>query len=92
MIKAYQKIVDDSVQKWEKPYWDPLSQLAYLIEETGEVARIYNHKYGDKNKKTSEESDDLMGEMGDLLYALICMANLEGIDLDKAINKTIQKS
>jgi NTP pyrophosphatase (non-canonical NTP hydrolase) len=41
-IKEYQKALDDSVQNLEKPYWSPLSIMARLTEETGEVARILN--------------------------------------------------
>lgn len=91
-FRDYQKQIDDWVQGYEKPYWDPLSQLARLIEEVGEVARVLNHKYGDKVKKNSEEVDDLEGEIGDILFDLMCMANSEGLDLDRAIQKTIDKS
>ena len=86
-----QKAVDDYCQSHELPYWSPISQLAQLIEEVGEIARIYNHKYGDKVKKPEESADDLEGEMGDTLFALICMANVDGIDLGKALEKTMHK-
>lgn len=69
-----------------------MSQLARLIEEVGELARVYNHKYGEKIKKPSEEADDMIGEMGDILFDIICMANVEGIDLDAALRKVIDKS
>jgi NTP pyrophosphatase (non-canonical NTP hydrolase) len=35
----------------KKPTEEPLSILARLTEEVGEVARIMNHQYGDKPKK-----------------------------------------
>ena len=76
-INEYQKIIDDWAQTLEKPYWSPLSQLARLIEEVGELARIYNHKYGDKVKKPTEDTDNIQDEMGDILFDLICMANQE---------------
>jgi len=91
-LTDYQKQIDDWVQAYQTPYWTPLSQLARLIEEIGELARIYNHQYGEKVKKSSEDSDDLEGEMGDILYGLICMANREGVDLDAALQKVILKS
>ncbi len=91
-LSDYQKQVDDLVQTYAKPYWSPLSNLAQLSEEVGELARIYNHKYGDKVKKRGEQSDDMEGEMGDILFSLICLANDEGIDLDKAITKSLDKS
>ncbi len=91
-LKEYQKVVDDWVQGYKTPYWTPLSQLARMSEEVGELARAYNHKYGDKIKKDSEEPDDIEGELGDIMFDVICMANTEGIDLDKALQKVIDKA
>jgi len=90
-MKKYQKQVDKwfSDKGWN--YWHPLGQMTALMEESGELARIVNHLYGEKPKKLSEEKQELEGEMGDVLYVLICLANTVGIDLDKAINKTIRK-
>lgn len=87
-----QKAVDDWAQTLEQPYWTPLSQLARLIEEVGELARIYNHKYGEKIKKPSEQPDNIQDEMGDILFDLICMANTEGIDLSQALENVLDKS
>ncbi len=91
-LAEYQKAIDDWAQTLEKPYWSPLSQLARMIEEVGELARIYNHEYGDKNKKPTETPDDMMDEMGDILFDLICMANTEGIDLAACLDKVMEKS
>jgi NTP pyrophosphatase (non-canonical NTP hydrolase) len=54
-LTEIQKQIDDILQEYEKPYWNPLSNVARLVEEVGEVARIINHKYGDKPKKASEK-------------------------------------
>ena len=40
--------------QFEKPYFSPLSMVATMAEELGEVARVVNIIYGDKNKKDSE--------------------------------------
>lgn len=90
-LKDYQKQIDDELQGYEKPYWHPLSQLARLIEEVGEVSRILNHYYGDKPKKSGEELSGLTEELGDVLYGIICLANNEGIDLDKGLEQAIAK-
>lgn len=87
----YQQQVDDWAQELAKPYWQPLSQLARLSEEVGELARAFNHKYGDKIKKPTEEPDDIEGELGDILFDVICIANSEGIDLDQAMRKVLHK-
>ena len=90
-LSGYQKRIDDELQEYEKPYWEPLSILARLAEETGEVARIINHQYGDKPKKKDEEHDHLGDELADVLYACICLANRENINLDEHLEKAISK-
>ena len=92
LISEYQQQIDDWVQGYKTPYWTPLSQLARLIEEVGELARVLNHKYGDKIKKPTESADDLEGELGDIMFDVICMANSEGVDLDAALQKVILKA
>ncbi len=72
-------------------YWEPLAIMARLYEEGGELARLVNHIYGPKKKKLEEEKQNLEEEMGDIIYTLICFANSHDIDLDKAIQKSIDK-
>ncbi len=50
-ISQIQKDVDDWAQQFEKPYFSPLSMVATMTEECGEVARIMNYLFGDKKKK-----------------------------------------
>jgi len=90
-MKKYQKELDDWFKKngWE--YWTPHEILARLMEETGELARLVNHLHGSKKKKDSEEEQDLEEEIGDIVYTLICYANSNKIDLDKAIRKSFDK-
>ncbi len=90
-LSGYQKRIDDELQQYELPYWAPLSILARLTEEVGEVARIVNHQYGDKPKKPNEEHDHLGDELADVIYACICLANREGIALDEYLEKAIAK-
>lgn len=90
-LKDVQKQIDDTLQGYEKPYWSPLSNVARLAEEVGEVARIVNHRYGDKPKKPTEKDDDLEDELADVLWTIICLANQEGIDLDTALQRAIDK-
>jgi len=91
MFKDAQKQVDDAVQPFDIPYWSPLSQLARLSEEVGEVARLLNHMYGDKPKKKEEAKQQLGGELADVLFNIICMANAHNIDLDKEFEKSLDK-
>lgn len=91
-LKQYQRDVDEWLQGYETPYWSIWSQFARLVEEVGELGRALNHEHGDKIKKSSEEPDDIEGEMGDILFGMICLANTKGVDLDEALQKVINKA
>lgn len=71
---------------------EPLSILARITEEIGEVARLLNHLYGDKPKKTTESRQELDEEIADVVYALICLANWEHINLDSALQNVLTKA
>jgi NTP pyrophosphatase (non-canonical NTP hydrolase) len=90
-INEYQKHLDKILQGYETPYWSPLSNMAHLTEEAGEVARILNHMYGDKPKKSTEDKDDLADELADVMFSVICIANSEGILLEEPMMKSIEK-
>ena len=90
-MKKYQKELDKMFKKNGWPYWPPLAILARLFEESGEFARIVNHLYGSKKKKETEVAQDLEEELGDIICTIICFANSEGLDLDRAIRKTFKK-
>jgi NTP pyrophosphatase (non-canonical NTP hydrolase) len=79
------------ISQFEEGYFDPLTNLARLAEEVGELAREVNHHFGQKTKKAEEPEGDLAMEMADILFVLICMANREGIDLDAAFDQMMRK-
>jgi NTP pyrophosphatase (non-canonical NTP hydrolase) len=72
-------------------YWHPLSQLARLTEELGELARIVNHEFGEKPKKSDEATQDLALEIADIVYTLICLANSQGIDMQAGLEAVMAK-
>jgi NTP pyrophosphatase (non-canonical NTP hydrolase) len=72
-------------------YWDEMSLLARLMEEVGEVSREYNHRFGAKRKKASEPDQALQGELADVLWIVLCMANQQGIDLQSAFDDVMHK-
>ncbi len=78
-------------EEWQSHYWSPLSSLARLTEEVGELAREINHQYGEKPKKASEEEGNIAKELGDILYIIASMANSLDIDLDTAFTEIMQK-
>jgi NTP pyrophosphatase (non-canonical NTP hydrolase) len=90
-VREAQRLVDTWMKEREWSYWQPLSQLARMSEELGEVARIVNHLYGEKPKKAEEAAQDLGIELADLLYTMICLANQQGVDLQGALEAVLEK-
>ncbi len=90
-FRAAQERVDRWIGQYKAGYWPPLANLARLIEETGELARLLNHLEGYKPKKPGEEEQDLGLELADIVYTVICIANAQGIDLEDAFNRTMRK-
>jgi NTP pyrophosphatase (non-canonical NTP hydrolase) len=86
-----QRRVDAWISQFEEGYFHPLTNLARLTEEVGELAREVNHRFGQKTKKKEEPEGDLAMEMADIIFVLICMANREGIDLDQAFDRMMAK-
>ena len=54
-IKNLQKVVDKWIKEHGIRYFDPLTNLAQLTEEVGEVARIISRKYGEQSEKYSDK-------------------------------------
>ena len=86
-----QRRVDAWIAQFEEGYFDPLTNMARLSEEVGELAREINHRFGRKTKKKGEADGDLGMEMADILFVVICMANREGIDLQEAFDRMMVK-
>jgi NTP pyrophosphatase (non-canonical NTP hydrolase) len=86
-----QRRVDAWIAQFEEGYFDPLTNLARLSEEVGELAREVNHRFGQKTRKKDEDEGDLAMEMADILFVVICMANREGIDLQAAFDRMMEK-
>lgn len=86
-----QRDVDGWISQFEEGYWQPLSMLARISEEVGELAREINHRYGEKPKKPEEGKADLEVEIADVLFVLVALANSLEIDLDDAFAKMMDK-
>jgi NTP pyrophosphatase (non-canonical NTP hydrolase) len=94
-IQEAQKTVDDWINNIGIRYYNELTNTAILTEEVGEVARLMARIYGEQSFKRKEDEltahDDLAGEMADVLFVLICLANQTGIDLAEALKKSLDK-
>lgn len=85
--------MQQAVDRWIAPfgYWHPLANLARLTEEVGELSREINHRWGPKTKKSTEETGDIVLEMGDILFVVAAMANQMNIDLEDAVQRVLAK-
>lgn len=90
-LKQAQSEVDQWIKTIGVRYFSELTNLAQLVEEVGELARIVSRTYGDQSFKGSESDLDLADEMADVMFVLICLANQTGVDLNEALVKNLAK-
>lgn len=90
-MEEMQKEADAYIRQFKTGYFSPLGQMARLTEEMGELAREVNHQYGEKQKKDTEASKEMVEEIGDVLFVLICLANSLDIDLSEAFELVMKK-
>ena len=90
-ISEMQKQVDQWIKEKGVRYFDPLTNLAMLTEEVGEVARIMARKYGEQSEKESDKGKELGDELADVLFVLVCIANQTGVDLTQAFEQNLLK-
>ena len=90
-LKQLQEKVDQWVTTYGVRYFSELTNLAVLMEETGELARIVARVYGDQSFKRKDSSEDLADELADVLFVLVCIATQTHVDLTDAIMKNLEK-
>ena len=89
-VAAYQRMVDEWITTVGVRYFSPLTNMAILTEEVGEVARIMARTEGEQSAKPGETLN-LADELADVLWVVAAIANQEGIDLTEAIRANIAK-
>lgn len=90
-IREAQQKVDEWIRTVGVRYFNELTNLGILMEETGELARLMVRQYGEQSFKESDKGKDLADEMADVLWVLICLANQTGVDLSDALQKNLDK-
>jgi len=90
-LSEAQKTVDDWIKQYGVRYFNELTNMAMLVEEVGEVARIMARRYGEQSEKESDKQKKLDDELADVLFVLICIANQTGISLEEALQKNLDK-
>jgi NTP pyrophosphatase (non-canonical NTP hydrolase) len=90
-LREAQQTVDRWIGQYKEGYFPPLTNLARLTEEVGELAREVNHRFGEKTKKAEEPEGSIAMELADIVFVVICLANSQGIDLDDAFANMMRK-
>ncbi|PQO45444.1 pyrophosphatase [Blastopirellula marina] len=90
-LREAQDEVDHWIQTIGVRYFSELTNLAQLVEEVGEVARVISRTYGEQSFKPSDEKVELSDELADVLFVLICLANQTGVDLTDALKRNLDK-
>jgi NTP pyrophosphatase (non-canonical NTP hydrolase) len=90
-LRDAQRQVDDWIGTVGVRYFSELTNLAQLVEEVGEVARVMSRTYGEQSFKQTDRSDTLADELADVLFVLICIANQTGVDLTEAFRRNLEK-
>lgn len=89
-LDRLQALVDEWINTLGVRYFSPLTNMAILSEEVGEVARIMARTYGDQSAKAGEKLD-LADELADVLWVVAAIANQTGVNLADAIRANIEK-
>ena len=66
------------------------SRLLDLVSEVGEAAKAIL-KETDYGRTEFQPTAEWADELGDTLFALICLANATGVDLEKALDQVLEK-
>ncbi len=90
-LPAAQQIVDEWIKSIGVRYFSELTNLAQLMEEVGELARVVSRTYGQQSFKAGESPSDLSDELADVLFVIICLANQTGVDLQQALRDNLRK-
>ncbi len=91
-LAEVQQTVDTWIKSVGVRYFSPLTNMAVLTEEVGEVARIMARIHGDQSTKEGEVLD-LADELADVLWVVAAIANQNGVNLaDAFVNSFAKKS
>jgi NTP pyrophosphatase (non-canonical NTP hydrolase) len=90
-IRDAQGMVDNWIHTIGGRYFSELTNMALLMEETGELARVIARVYGEQIAKEGDLRKGLAEEMADVMWVLMCLANQTGVDLTAAFEASLAK-
>ena len=90
-VAGIQAAVDNWIREVGGGYFSPLTNMAVLTEEVGEVARLMARTYGDQTFKPSDKNYVLADELADVIWVVAAIANQTGVDLASAFRENLEK-
>ena len=90
-VRGLQQQIDAWVQTYGVRYFSEMTNLAVLMEEVGELARLMARTFGEQSFKNAQDRGDMADEIADILFVLVCIANQTGTDLTAAVKKNLSK-
>lgn len=90
-LRQLQQKVDTWIQEIGVRYFSEMTNLAVLVEEVGELSRIFSRTFGDQSFKKTDLAYSIPDELADILFVLVCLANQTGVDLTSAMEKNLAK-
>ena len=88
-IREAQELLDAWVAKNNIRH-NELANMALLTEEIGKLARVMVRRYGEHTGDPGFR-DEVSEEIGDILWALIGVANQTGVDLTVALIDALER-
>lgn len=89
-LKMAQEAVDRWITTIGVRYFSPLTNMAVLTEEVGEVARVLARTDGEQSAKPTDKLN-LADELADVLWVVCAIANQHGVDLTEAFDANLRK-
>lgn len=90
-LRQLQATVDSWISSTGAGYFSPLTNMAVLTEEVGEVARLMARTYGDQTFKPSDNANTLADELADVVWVVAAIANQTGVNLTDAFMNNLAK-
>ena len=90
-LRQLQQKVDTWIQEIGVRYFSEMTNLAVLVEEVGELSRIFSRTFGDQSFKKTDRAYSIPDELADILFVLVCLANQTGVDLASAMEQNLAK-
>jgi len=90
-----QQQVNDWIKTTGVRYFNEMTNLSNLMEETGELASLMGRVYGEQSFKNGQAPEcpktAIADELSDVLFIVLCLANQMDIDLDESFKVNMNK-